>query len=258
MHDTSGKLVAQLLGRLQKQADDMGLDAAVNGQQEEGRKQDIHDQQLQFNDDKHQLEMQQLQLNLQQAQESFQLKQQQQMQKAEEAAAAKQEAAVQQQQEQQSQQAEMQQQSQVQQHDTQRQNIMAKAAAIYSDEIEPIDFRGAAPSLALGAGMGGAAGHYLFPTEATKKYREMAKAITPEQIKDSLLLAKRKSGKMPAEVMEMVSDVGPKGDKIKFKAPAHVRSRFFKNRAFQANAGRLLKGTGAGLLAGLIAHKAME
>lgn len=221
---------------------------------EEQRKQDVHEQQLQFNEDKHELEMQQLALNLQQAQEAFNLKQEQQQQKAQEDAAAKREGAVQQQQAA----AQQQQDQQNAQQNQWRQNIMAKAAAFYNEQGERISFSGGIPSAALGAGMGGLATHYLFPGETAQKYRELAKAIPKEQVVESLSAAKRHAGKMPKKMMETVSDIGVRGDKIRFKAPAHVRRRYFLNRALQSNAKRLLKGTGLGLLAGLAAHQIME
>lgn len=228
---------------------------------EEQRKQDIHEQQLQFNEDKHELEMQQLALNLQQAQEAFNLKQEQQLQKAQDDATAKRENAVQQQQivaQQKTQEALQQRDQQNMQQNQWRQNIMAKAAAFYNEQGERISFSGGIPSAALGAGMGGLAAHYLFPGATAQKYRELAKAIGPEQITESLSAAKRYGGKIPKKMLETVSDIGVRGDKIKFKAPAHVRHRYFLNRALQSNAKRLLKGTGLGLLAGLAAHNLME
>lgn len=216
---------------------------------EERRQHETHQQQLRFNEDKHQVDMERLSLQLQQAQQSFSMKQQQQADKdkqQQEAAEQKNQADQQQQAEQQQQAAQQQagqQQAQVQQNDMQRQNIMAKAAAMYTDDLEPMPLSSGAPSAALGAGMGGAAAHYMFPTEATKGYREMANAIPKG----------KSSGAFKA-----VKDISHGGKDVRFKAPGPIRKNYFQNRALQSNAKRLLKGTGLGLLAGLIAHSATK
>jgi len=228
-----------------------------NDELEQQRKQELHNQQVQFNDDKHQVELERLNLQLQQAQQAFDLKQEQQAEK-EQQQQEQQQVQAQQAQEQQQAQAQQQQQSQVQQHQTQQQNIMAKAAAIYSDDMEPIPLSSAIPSAAVGAGMGAGAAHYMFPTETAKNYREMFKSIPTEDVEKSLAATKQHGKRLPPEMYKVVKDVSQKGDKVRFKAPAHVRQRYFQNRAFQSNAKRLLKGTGLGLLAGLVAHSAMK
>ncbi len=267
MPKTAAQIAGDVLLRMEKAAQQEFINAALGEAQqrqqasEEQRAQDLHDQQLQFNEDKHEMELQQLQLNLQQAQESFSLKQQQQSQREEDAATAKREGAVAQQEAQQAQaqqEAQTQQQTQTQQQDVWRKNIMAKAAAFYDEEGQPISLSQGVPSALVGAGMGGGAAHYLFPHANTKKYREMSKAITPEQLTESFADTKKYKGKLPVEKMKTVSDVTRKGNKLKFNAPAHIRKRYFGTRALQSNAGRLLKGTGLGLLAGLVAHSAME
>jgi len=232
------------------------LQAAQARQQEreEERQQDMHEQQLRFNEDEHELKLQQLALQLAQSQEAFSLKQQQTMQRDEEAAAAKREGAVQQQQVA----AEQAQQQAVAQQDQWRQNLMAKGAAYYDETGQPVDLGKGIPSALLGAGMGGAAAHYMFPREGAKRYREMAKAITPAEAEASIRAAKKRHGKLPLKNLKTVSDVTLGGNKVRFKAPAHVRKTYFSNRALQSNAGRLLKGTGLGLLAGLAARAAME
>ena len=223
----------------------------------EQRNQEVHQQQLGFNEDKHQLEMERLNLQLQQAQQAFDLKQQQQAEKQQQQQ-EQQQAAQQEQQQMAAQQQAQTQQSQVQQQDTQRQNIMAKAAAMYTDELEPFSLSSGIPSAVLGTGMGGAAAHYMFPTDETKAYRRIADAISPEELKRSLVASKQHGKKLPKELYKMVRDISPEGNKVRFKAPAHVRRAYFQNRALQSNAGRLLKGTGLGLLAGILAHQAMK
>ncbi len=103
----------------------------------------------------------------------------------------------QQQQEQQAiqqQQQEMIQQQQQAQGLQYQQNIMAKAAAMYSDELEPWDPVSAVPAALVGAAGGGAGAHLIVPTADAKHYRDLAAQITPEQVKASWAEAKRIKG----------------------------------------------------------------
>lgn len=93
----------------------------------------------------------------------------------------------------------------------------------------------------LGGGLGGVAAHSLFPTEATKAYRELSGAIQPGS----------------ADV-GTVSDVTQGGKKVRFQAPAQARRRYFLDRALQSNARRLAKGIGLGLLGGYGVHRLLE
>ncbi len=217
------------------------------------RKEELHGQQMRFNEDKHGLELKKMETQLQQDQETHQLeqgttqveqetKQLEQSQKQQELTGPPQD-------------PQLQQAQQAQQY---QQNIMAKAAAIYTDSLEPVDMSSPLPALGVGAGIGGAAAHTMLPNAAAQHYRDLAGKITPQQIKDSIAMSKKHGKKLPTKFMEMVSDMTGEGNKVKFKAPAHVRSRYFKNRALQSNAPRLLKGTGLGLLAGLAAYSAMR
>jgi len=224
------------------------------------RKQDLHLQQMQFNTDKHELDLEKLKQGLQQSQESFQVKQEQDQIKMQQ----QQESQQQEQQEQQTQQAmqaEMMQQQQAQQGQQYQQNIMAKAAAMYTDALEPVSMSSAGPALAIGAGLGGTAAHVIAPSTASQHYRDLASEITPDQVKASLAGVKKHGKnlrkKMP-ELWESVTDTSMKGDKVKFSAPPHLRKRFFQNRALQANAKRLAAGSGLGLLAGLASYSAMR
>lgn len=208
------------------------------------RKQDLHEQQLQFNEDKHELEMEKLRQELQQEQETHQLKQQLEQEKllekrqggtAEQGAMPQMDPAMQ----------------QAQQQMQYQQNIMAKAATIYTDDLEPLDISSAVPALAVGGGLGGAAAHFIAPTAETKHYRSLAAQITKEQ-EQAYRDAVKRYGKntIPGHVrktlMEPIADVSP------------ARKRYFLNRALQSNAKRLVQGTGLGLLAGLASYYGMK
>ncbi len=238
---------------------------------DEKRKQDIHDQQLQFNNDKHTLDLDKLKLQLQQAQETFQGKQQaeqgkqQHEQMKQQQEMAKNDAQNQEQQAVQQQQQEMMQQQQQAQGLQYQQNIMAKAAAMYSDELEPWDPASAAPAALIGTAGGGAAAHFMAPASASQHYRDLAAQISPEQTKASWMEAKRikgLSGDAKTEALKAfqkpVKDISQAGNKMSFKAPDHVAKRYLKNRALQSNAKRLAAGSGLGLLAGLGAYSAMK
>ena len=238
---------------------------------ENQRKQDLHKQQMQFNEDKHELDLEKLKQQLQQSQESFQVKQEQEQvksqQQQEQQQGQQQEQAMQQQQEQ-----AMQQQQQTMQNQQYQQNIMAKAAAIYTDELEPVSMTSAIPSMATGATLGGGAAHLVAPSTEAQYYRDLAKKITPSQVQksleetkkhgpkmwDELELGKTKNRKLRDKLMPLVKDTSVSGSKTRFRAPAHIRKRFLENRALQSNAKRVFGGTGLGLLAGLATHHAMK
>ena len=196
---------------------------------EENRKQELHNQQLQFADDKHQLELEKMKLDLQHQQQQFELTQQHQndqeqfkmdtaMAKQEQQAAGQQEQQMQQMQEQQMMQAQQQQAAQ-QQQDQYRANLMGKAAAQYMDQYGyPQDSGSPALPIAAGAGMGGAAAHYIVPTKETTQLRTLAESTGL-------------------------------GDAMR---------RAYKNKAIQANAKRLLAGAGLGALAGYGLHEYMK
>jgi DNA polymerase III alpha subunit (gram-positive type) len=267
---------------------------AQRSAQEEQRQQDVHEQQLRFNEDKHQINLQQLSLQLEQSQQKFKLQQEQEQQRAQEDAGMReqemqskqeqlgakkeemhrkqqeQQAAMadkqrkrdeaqakqqQQQQEQQQQQNQMKQQSDVSHQHNWRQNLMSKSGA-FDVNGRPLIDQSAIPSLVLGTGMGGAAAHYMFPSELAEGYRAQARAITPQAAAESLAAAK--AGKLDTSMLKTVSDTTGTGAQSRFKAPAHVRKQYFLNRALQSNAKRLVGGAGAGLLAGLLIHKAMQ
>jgi hypothetical protein len=199
------------------------------------RKQDVHEQQLQFSGDKHELELEKLRQQLQHAQEKHELQMQ----------VAQQKAVAQQNETQATEAPPVDPQAQALQQQLQyQQNIMAKAAAFYTDEMDRVDTSSSIPAMAVGTGLGGLAAHYISPTEEAKKYREMVSAITPEDI--------------ARKVKAPVSDITQAGNRVRFTAPAHVRKSYFANRAVQANAKRLLQGSGLGLLAGLAAYHGMK
>ena len=200
------------------------VDPAVG---EEQRKQDLHEQQLRFEEDKHQLELKKMEMNMgleqqqgamkmEHDQQRLQMQQEQQIQKQQEQEAARQEAMAQQQAEQQAMQA---QQQPMLTQDDYRNNMMQAAQpkmAAYTAE----DVLGAQPTLPIATGglMGAGAAHFMFPSESAQKLRD---AI---------------AGK-------------PKGALGKYR---------MHGRAFGANLGRVAKGAGIGMLAGLIAHKVMD
>jgi hypothetical protein len=221
--------------------------------QDSQRKQDLHEQQLQFNQDKHELEMEMMRQDMQQEQETHQLKQQLEQEKLLE----KRQGAG-------SEQGMMPDpaQQQAQQQMQYQQNIMAKAAAIYTDELEPTGPSSALPSMAVGAGLGGAGAHFIAPTEMARNYRDLAAKITPEQSQAYYEAVKRYGKDIPVDIrqklMEPISDITQQGNRVRFSAPAPVRKRYFLNRALQSNAKRLVQGTGLGLLAGLVSHHAMK
>ncbi len=234
-------------------------------QLEEKRKQDLHEQQMRFSDDKHQMAMQQQQMIMGQKQQDFELKQQQEMQRQQEESEINRQRFEKETEENQRQFDEKQkfvQQQAIQkkqqegppvpsqgevnaqaQHQ-QRQNLIdsRKTASVrfdqYGNQIE--ESSPLAPTL-LGGAMGGGAAHFLFPTEQAKKLRDTAKGI-----KD----------------MNKRWDVKLQGSKGKGPTRANMGGKALKEllqrKAYRANAVRLLKGTSLGLVGGLAAHEILK
>jgi len=228
--------------------DSVSSESPETALQADQRKQDLHEQQLQFNEDKHELEMEKLRQQLLQAQEKHMVERQ-----------LDQEKILSQQSEQPQAPMEMNPQQQQMQY---QQNIMSKAAAMYTDGLEPVNTSSPIPALALGAGLGGAAANYIAPTAEAQKYRNLANSIAPERAQEYFDAMKRHKGNLPKNVrdrvMDSVSDVTQAGNRVKFRAPAHVRKRYFLDRALQSNSKRLVHGAGLGLLAGLAAYSGMK
>lgn len=126
-------------------------------------------------------------------------------------------------------------------------NLREKVADAFDSPVAPV---------LLGGGMGGAAAHYMVPTEAAQIYRGMAEGVPQAQISESL--AQSAKGKVAPELMSTVDDVTAGGKRVRFQAPAFAKRRYLLDRALQANAPRLAKGIGLGLLGGYTAHKLME
>lgn len=232
----------------------------------EQRTQDLHEQQLRFQEDEHKLKMQQLFQKLDQGDQAFSLSQEHSQQKQNEGQVAQQDQAQQRQVRAQQQQDAQQNQAAQQQHQ-QRANMMGKAAQIqalglqklsmtFNEYGQPVPESSALPPTLLGGAMGGAGAHLLMPTEDTQRYRDLAGEITPAQSQESWRAAK--AGKVPRDLMDTVADTAHTGTKVKFKAPAHVRKRYFADRALQSNAKRLVGATGGGLLAGYLLHSALQ
>jgi len=106
---------------------------------------------------------------------------------------------------------------------------------------------------------GGAAAHYLAPSQMTKDYRATAKGLEgPAQA--SLEAHKPfydpkadKYTQTLQEHMVPVKDVSAAGRSVRFNAPAHAAQKYFKNRAWQEAMPRNVLGAGLGLGAGLLA-----
>jgi hypothetical protein len=107
---------------------------------------------------------------------------------------------------------------------------------------------------------GGAAAHYLAPSQMTKDYRATAKGL--EGLAQASLEAHKPSydpkldkftGVLPEEHMTHIKDVSAAGRPVRFNAPAHAAQKYFKNRAWQEAMPRNVLGAGLGLGAGLLA-----
>ena len=116
------------------------------------------------------------------------------------------------------------------------------------------------PMGAAGLLAGGAAAHYLAPSQMTKDYRETAKSLG-EPAKASLEAHKpsydpkldKFTGVLPEEHMTHIKDVSAAGRPVRFNAPAHAAQKYFKSRAWQEAMPRTLLGAGLGLGGGLLA-----
>lgn len=248
---------------LAKKVAEMGMEAPpqpmqapmdMSGAGEERRRQEIHEQQLQFAEDKHNLDLVRMQMDLEQQQSRFELEQEHTQQDAQQRlqdAVMKQQLAQQKSQEQAKQQMQdkVQQQEQVKQQqqavDAQkameyRGNIMKAANVKYDIYGEPIVPTSPVEPVLLGTGLGGIAAHSLFPDSEAGKLRGMAREMSSE------------SGK---GVLQHVKYIDPWNKKYNFKAPENVAKKFYQNKALQANARRLLAGLGVGAAAGYGLHR---
>ena len=124
------------------------------------------------------------------------------------------------------------------------------------------------PYAAAGALAGGAAAHYLAPSQMVKDYRETAKGLegasqaSQEAFKphyDPKAQTTEGPGKftnVPKETWDthkrLVKDVNVQGRRVGFEAPAHAAQKYFKTRAWQEAMPRNLLGAGLGLGAGLL------
>lgn len=114
-----------------------------------------------------------------------------------------------------------------------------------------------------GALAGGAAAHYLAPSQMVKDYRETAsglegqaraseKAFEPYYQKG----LEKHTGKIPRELVQQhnqrINDVSSAGKPVSKLAPAHQAQKYFKTRAWQEAMPRNLLGAGLGLGAGLL------
>jgi hypothetical protein len=236
-------------------------------QLEEQRKQDLHEQQIQFANDKHQMAMQQQQMMMQQKQQAFELQQLQEVQRSQEEAEInrqrfEQEVVESQRQfdeKQKFQQAQAVQKQQQQmppmpsQHQVnagaqhqQRQNAIdsrktashEKVAVRFDQYGRQIEEKSALPPTLLGGAMGGGAAHFLFPTEEVQSIRDQLKNIKTD---------------VPHEYKQ----TGPKGSTKAIMGARTARERLLRE-AYRKNAVRLLKGTGIGLLGGLLTHEILK
>ena len=125
------------------------------------------------------------------------------------------------------------------------------------------------PYAAAGALAGGAAAHYLAPSQMVKDYRETAsglegqaraseKAFEPYYQKG----LEKHTGKIPRELVQQhnlrINDVGAKGQSVSKLAPAHAAQKYFKGRAWQEAMPRTLLGAGLGLGAGILGSSMLQ
>lgn len=132
-------------------------------------------------------------------------------------------------------------------------DVLSKLGFAVNDSGMPIMPQSPVVPAIMGTGAGLVGAHFLSPSEAATKYRGLAGDIPLKSVEESLA-ATKKGPKLPKKMYQAIEDVSGAGKKVKFKAPAHVAERYFKNRALQSNAKRLAAGGGLGLLAGLLAH----
>lgn len=236
-------------------------------QLEEQRKQDLHEQQMQFAQDKHQLAVQQQQMLMQQKQQAFELQQMQELQRSQEEAEINrqrfeqetlesqrqfdekqkfvQQQAIQKQQQQMPPVASQQQVNAQAQHQQRQNAIDSRKTASHTKEAlrfdrfgNPIEEQSAVAPTLLGGAMGGGAAHFLFPTEETQSLRD--------RIKD-----------LKSDKPYVHTQMGSKG-KSQAILSGRLEKELLKRKAYRANAVRLLKGTGAGMLGGLLIHEALK
>jgi len=124
----------------------------------------------------------------------------------------------------------------------------------YGNEVNP---KSQLPilSMLLGGGVGGAAGH-LLPNEQASILRRLANEITPEMV-EAAEKGPRKWSPKVKDWKTVHYQVKPT-QAARFKAPADIVKRFYKSKALQANAPRLLAGIGLGTLGGYLANKFIE
>jgi hypothetical protein len=244
--------------------DPMAMRATMQG--DEQRKQEIHNQQLQFAEDKHNLELMRMQMELEQQVAQFDSQQEQQQEaaqgkmqemtvKQEQAQAQaddKMRAMQDQEQQQIAQQVQQQQQQQMQQQQMQQQQVAAQQAMQHRGNLmkfsnvrfnqygEPIMPASPIPAILAGTGIGGAAANYVVPTAETSKLRELAESIAPDKqtrIKYTNPVTKHK---------------------YNFLGNTEQAKKFLTNQALRANAKRLLAGLGVGALAGYGLNQYMD
>lgn len=209
---------------------------AVEDQLAQERKQQLHDQKVQFNAEKHQMAMAAQQSKLQQPQAGAEAQQPQPT-------------------------MDQLRHGQEQQY---RANLMSvnappqKTAEYYYDPNwgTPQAMNPAAPTL-LGAGMGGAAAHFLLPSKETVRYRDAGKTIGRDVLEQIRKL--RDTGKaIPDDLFRNIKDFDDVGGTVMKRLPVDEAKQYLRGRAWQANAGRMAIGLGAGAGVGYLAHKLLN
>lgn len=87
----------------------------------------------------------------------------------------------------------------------------------------------------LGATLGGLGAQFVFPSEETKAFRELAKKV-PEG----------------TDVWQKVKTNIGKNKVVSFKGPPDIVRKFYRNQALRANALRMVGGVGAGAATGYL------
>ncbi len=251
--------------------------ALVDPAMDEQRKQDLHIQQLQFAEDRHDIELQKMQLELQQKQQQFELQQQHsqaEMEAKQNEMAMKQQALQSKYQQSaastgnasdtatktpQSDTATSEEQPPVDenlQRSLQYQsNLMKMSQVDYDAYGNPVMPSSPIPPVLGGAVAGGLVGHHVFPNPDAVVMRDLAKGVSDAEV--SQAIRDINAGRTPAYAP--VSTVNPvTGNKYTFSAPAHVRRKFYKDMALRLNGRRLLAAIALGAAGGYGLHEYMK